>query len=311
LAAAFAVLGLGAAGNAAANAYAISYTDITRLTITPGSPNVVFFLPSTDNSIASATLDGSSVTTGGTGFTDAPVATRGAPAPANNLFSAQGQLGTAYAVGDAWIPFRQASGDAFTQAIGISEANIPGVGSGSAFANNSSATTLSVNLVISAADTLTFAFDAAMYLNAFLDGPPSFFPSQALAGLTGNINIFNNNTGLTVFNWSPDGAAGGISGGVETLDPWSLNATIARNFAAPGNSTYDPLGNGAPNGLPSGPAFGAYAATTNVLSAGSYTLNLSMTNTANVTRVPEPATLGLIGLALAGLAGVVRRRHSA
>jgi PEP-CTERM motif-containing protein len=106
-----------------------------------------------------------------------------------------------------------------------------------------------------------------------------------------------NGTSTQVFNWAPNGAPGGITGGVETLDQCNLQQTLSTQV--PGvTAVYDCVGN--------------HSAITGVLVAGqSYTLSLRHTDNADVTRIPEPGTLLLLGLGLAGLGFSVRRRKSA
>ena len=120
---------------------------------------------------------------------------------------------------------------------------------------------------------------------------------QAWLTMARTVNIPNSGS----LTWTPDGSIGsGVVGGTESADAENLNSTFA---ALPGQSLThsDPYGAG---------VFGHYAAMTNALAAGNYTLSFTMTEATDVNRVdastvPEPATylLVFVGLGFMGAMG--------
>ncbi len=98
-------------------------------------------------------------------------------------------------------------------------------------------------------------------------------------------------SGSEVFHWAPNGQAGGITGGAETSDPFSLNSTFT------GNALYDP-------------GTDTFSASTGSLGTGLYSMNIRMGNLVHVEAVPVPAALPLFGSGVLALAVLIRRKRA-
>ncbi len=305
---------MSAAGSANAAAYGYSYDNIFGLTITPTGP--ITFGSATVISRSTATLNGVSDIQGGSGVLDSPQAAVGAVVIGPNNFSQQGQAGD-YSRGDAQIVSTQLPPSfpgATTQAVNVAESNLDTFGTADASGRNGSTTGFSVNFVVGAPDaSLAFAFQADPFMQVFLDtlaGPGS----SATANLVVTFTV-TDATGAIVFNWAPDGGAGGITGGTETDDDANLNINLSTNTLTAGSLfTYDPTGCGAPVAPGTSTACGGnFGAFTNALAVGNYTLTLNAVESVDLVitqQVPEPGTLALLGLGLAGLCFGSRRRSS-
>ena len=123
---------------------------------------------------------------------------------------------------------------------------------------------------------------------------------QAIAGFGWSASIVEilagGVTGDTVFSWTPNGAAGGISGGTELVDAFNMNTS--RSVLSTGTSAFNP-------------AKGFFSAET-ILNPGQYRFTINHTSNINTvaTKVPEPATLALLAAGL-GMLGFARRRKQA
>lgn len=309
---------LGVTGGARAEAYGYSYDNIFGLTIT-NPTGVISVAGTVDLSRATATLNGSSVVTGGAGVLDATQAARGAVAIGGNIFSPQGMTPTGYARGDAQIIGTQfpafPAGATSTQAVGAAEALVSATGSADAAGRNGSSTGFAVDFsVTSPTATVAFNFAANPFMRVFLNllaGAGSLSTANLATSFT-----ITNAAGATVFNWAPDGVLGSaITGGTETADAANLNINLSTNTLTAGTLfTYDPTACGAPAGSATATSCGGlFAAVSNPLVAGNYTLTLNALESVDLllSQVPEPGTVALLGLGLAGLCLGGRRKHAA
>lgn len=144
---------------------------------------------------------------------------------------------------------------------------------------------------VAASQAVTIDFNALVHLMAFANGP-----GTANAGVGWTIDITQqlaSGASVQVFHWAPDGVVGtGIIGGTELVD--SCNLQASRGVFLPGTNPFDCTG-------------GERALTPVLIAGNNYTLSIAHQVRSDVTLVPEPETLLLMGLGLVGL-GIAQRR---
>jgi hypothetical protein len=153
---------------------------------------------------------------------------------------------------------------------------------GNASGDSDVGTSTTFSFTMSAADSMTFSFDATPFTQAYTTAGPG---TNAIARLSWSLNIVNLTTGALVLGFQP----GALNG----------DANTSRTGAFAGLSTYNP-----------GSAF--FTATTPLLNASdTYQLTIQHNTLANALQgaaVPEPATLAIFGLGLLGMSAFKRRR---
>lgn len=263
-----------------ASSYAVSTNSITGFNLNlPGGSTFLSLTFSGDIAVSLGDLTGGDVNIAAQ---DAAAACVGAYcAGFINSFGSHGaSLYPGYAYGDALISNSNVLGGTGA-ASSIGEATAFDGIAGAAGAN----TMIASFKLGTLGGSLSFSFLSDLYLNTQLGSGGLFAKSNS--GM--HITIWQ---GVAkVFEWAPNGAAGGIFNGSEISDPFNLNSSIA------GTMTYDPLAD-------------TFSAMTGTLASGTYTMKIRMDNSAAVSAVPVPAALPLFGSGLLALMALVRRRRA-
>ena len=293
------------AGNAHASSYAVATDNIRNGSVTPNGGGITFG-PVMSNSSSAASLSNSGVSFAAIGPNpDAPVSALGSASGRGNetagpvYYTLLGNTGGNYSWGDAIVNQEQGPNATITTR-NAAESNIATEGFANADGTNKSSTGLTVNTAnCSGACTISFAFQADPYIATSVDA--GALPGSVARGTLGfDITLTRASDNTIVFNWTPNGAPGGIIGGTETSDPENLNLTLA---ALTGQS----LSHSGPYGAGT---FASYAATTGALSSGAYTLSIFTNEKTDVVRaIPEPETYALMLAGLGVLGFVARRRR--
>lgn len=274
----------------------VNGTDISLVTFPTFSSNANADITSIPNGVTSSTTGvASSIPDVGIGFgLDTASAYEGSAPPPQNDFTNLGApvphahadtFGTGGII--AGLPFGVAAPASIELVSEVDLATGLSI-SDDGSADSSTTSTASFTFTVLTPIDIIGIFDASIDLVADLvPSPPGV---QASADTSFNITL-TDATGAVVFEWTPNGGAGGITGGTEWSDPFHLNDGRS---AFPGTTSPKVTGPG---------SFSASV----FLTPGNYTFNSEISTSASARTVgviPEPSALiiwGALGLCMSGI----------